>query len=114
MGYFNAKPAIHKVYLGRPWKEFSRTVFVDCYMGKVVRQEGWLPWSGDFALKTLYYGEYGNYGPGGNTTGRVSWSSQVPMEHVDIYSVDNFIQGPRLQVCSDALEKRRLLGEGTA
>ncbi|KAK1299036.1 putative pectinesterase/pectinesterase inhibitor 51 [Acorus calamus] len=36
MGYFYAKPAIHKVYLGRPWKEFSRTVFVDCYMGKVV------------------------------------------------------------------------------
>ncbi|KAK1312902.1 putative pectinesterase/pectinesterase inhibitor 51 [Acorus calamus] len=93
MGYFNAKPTIHKVYLGRPWKEFSRTVFVDCYMGKVVRPEGWLPWLGDFALKTLYYGEYGSFGPGGNTTGRVSWSSQVPMEHVDIYSVDNFIQG---------------------
>ena len=35
--------------------------------------EGWSVWSGDFALKTLYYGEYQNRGPGAGTSGRVKW-----------------------------------------
>ncbi|KAF3329309.1 putative pectinesterase/pectinesterase inhibitor 51 [Carex littledalei] len=83
----------HKVYLGRPWKEYSRTVFINCSMDRIIRPEGWLPWKGDFALKTLYYGEYGSSGPGGNVTGRVPWSSQIPPEHLAIYSVENFIQG---------------------
>ncbi|KAK8948647.1 putative pectinesterase/pectinesterase inhibitor 51 [Platanthera zijinensis] len=87
------KPGAHKVYLGRPWKEFSRTVFLNCYLAEMVRPEGWLPWSGDFALATLFYGEYENRGPGANSTARVSWSSQIPAEHVGIYSAEHFIQG---------------------
>ncbi|GAU38089.1 hypothetical protein TSUD_318830 [Trifolium subterraneum] len=55
--------------------------------------EGWLPWSGDVGLNTLYYGEFDNSGPGSNLTKRVSWSSQVPAEHVSTYSVQGFIQG---------------------
>ncbi|PKA50295.1 putative pectinesterase/pectinesterase inhibitor 51 [Apostasia shenzhenica] len=83
----------HRVYLGRPWKEFSRTVFLECYLEAILRPEGWMPWSGDFALKTLYYGEFQNTGPGANLTARVPWSSQIPAEHAGAYSTDNFIQG---------------------
>ncbi|KAG0461706.1 hypothetical protein HPP92_021685 [Vanilla planifolia] len=90
---YRKKPAVHRVYLGRPWKEFSRTVFVRCYLEGILREEGWLPWSEDFALKTLFYGEFESSGPGGSAAERVTWSSQVPEEHVEIYSVDNFIQG---------------------
>ncbi|XP_062184196.1 probable pectinesterase/pectinesterase inhibitor 51 [Phragmites australis] len=90
---FQAKPQSYRVYLGRPWKEYARTVYVSCYLGTVVRPEGWLPWRGDFALRTLYYGEFDSRGPGANRTARVEWSSQTPEQHVKFYSVDNFIQG---------------------
>ena len=89
---FHEQPAVHRSYLGRPWREYSRTVFIDCYLGALIRPEGWFPWSGDFALSTLFYGEFNNGGPRANVTGRVPWSSQIPAEHLDVYSVQNFIQ----------------------
>ncbi|OAY83371.1 putative pectinesterase/pectinesterase inhibitor 32 [Ananas comosus] len=60
-------------YLGRPWKNFSRTVIMETYIGSLIRPEGWLEWNGSFALDTLYYGEYKNSGPGSGLRGRVKW-----------------------------------------
>ncbi|GJT25246.1 probable pectinesterase/pectinesterase inhibitor 51 [Tanacetum coccineum] len=80
-------------FLGRPWKEFSRCVYVRCKLDAIVSPLGWLPWDGDFALSTLYFGEFGNTGLGSNLSERVTWSSRTPSTHVDVYSVKNFIQG---------------------
>lgn len=93
MNLYRSKPSVHKNFLGRPWKEYSRTVFIGCTLEALIRPEGWMPWTGDFALKTLYYGEFGNMGPGSDTSNRVSWSSQIPAEHVTSFSLQNFIQG---------------------
>ncbi|XP_047974358.1 probable pectinesterase/pectinesterase inhibitor 51 [Salvia hispanica] len=93
MALYAADPAVHKTYLGRPWKEYSRTVFLGCTLESLVSVDGWMPWSGDFALETLYYGEFQNKGLGSDTSKRVNWSSVVPAEHVDSYSLQNFIQG---------------------
>ncbi|KAK9147139.1 hypothetical protein Sjap_007042 [Stephania japonica] len=60
-------------YLGRPWKEFSRTVIMESLLSDVIQPDGWLPWAGNFALDTLYYAEYGNRGPGARTNKRVNW-----------------------------------------
>lgn len=87
------KPKVHKNFLGRPWKEFSRTVYIHCNLEALITPPGWLPWRGDFALKTLFYGEFENSGPGSDATQRVAWSSQIPADHVFTYSVQNFIQG---------------------
>ncbi|GER27238.1 plant invertase/pectin methylesterase inhibitor [Striga asiatica] len=95
MGLYRKKPSAHRNFLGRPWKEYSRTVFVGCVLEGLIAAEGWMPWSGDFALRTLYYGEFGNTGDGSSVLGRVSWSSRIPAEHVVAYSVGNFIQGER-------------------
>ncbi|KAJ0860472.1 putative pectinesterase [Helianthus annuus] len=62
-----------KTYLGRPWKQYSRTVFIKTYLDGIVNPAGWMPWSGNFALDTLYYGEYMNTGPGSSTANRVKW-----------------------------------------
>ncbi|XP_062207658.1 probable pectinesterase/pectinesterase inhibitor 51 [Phragmites australis] len=94
LALYRQKPEAHRVYLGRPWKEYSRTVYVGCTLAEIVQPRGWMAWNGDFALKTLYYGEYDSAGPGGgDASRRVAWSSQVPKGHVDAYSVANFIQG---------------------
>ncbi|KAJ1271090.1 hypothetical protein BS78_06G102700 [Paspalum vaginatum] len=90
---FRTKPRSYRLYLGRPWKEYARTLYVSCYLGIVIRPEGWLPWRGDFAVRTLYYGEFDSRGPGANLTARIEWSSQTPEQHVKLFSLENFIQG---------------------
>lgn len=60
-------------YLGRPWKLYSRTVYMLSYMGDHINPRGWLEWNATFALDTLYYGEYMNSGPGGAVGQRVKW-----------------------------------------
>ncbi|XP_022150864.1 probable pectinesterase/pectinesterase inhibitor 51 [Momordica charantia] len=93
MSLYYADPRVHRTFLGRPWKEYSRTVFIHCDLEAVVSPFGWSPWSGEFALNTLFYGEFENFGIGSNLSERVGWSSQIPAEYVSTYSVENFIQG---------------------
>ncbi|KAJ9190472.1 hypothetical protein P3X46_001672 [Hevea brasiliensis] len=60
-------------YLGRPWKEYSRTVIMQSVISDVIHPAGWHEWSGNFALSTLFYGEYQNSGAGAGTSNRVKW-----------------------------------------
>ncbi|TVU28870.1 hypothetical protein EJB05_20406, partial [Eragrostis curvula] len=63
------------VYLGRPWRKYARVAVMKTFMEASVSPAGWLEWSESdpSALNTLYYGEYGNSGPGAATNGRVKW-----------------------------------------
>eukprot|EP00252_Welwitschia_mirabilis_P020148 TRINITY_DN4871_c0_g2_i1.p1 TRINITY_DN4871_c0_g2~~TRINITY_DN4871_c0_g2_i1.p1 ORF type:complete len:396 (-),score=-4.20 TRINITY_DN4871_c0_g2_i1:144-1331(-) len=89
---FNAQRGAFQAYLGRPWKIYSRTVFMNSFLGKIIDAEGWMPWAGDFALDTLYYGEFRNSGPGADLSRRVNWSSVVPEANIQLYSRQCFIQ----------------------
>ncbi|KAG0469945.1 hypothetical protein HPP92_016047 [Vanilla planifolia] len=83
-------------YLGRPWKQFSRTVVMQSVIGKEVHPEGWHPWVGEFALRTLYYGEYQNTGPGSGTAGRVGWigfRKIATAEDAQQFAAGRFIEG---------------------
>ncbi|RDX75484.1 Pectinesterase 3, partial [Mucuna pruriens] len=60
-------------YLGRPWKEYSRTVIMQSSISDVIDPVGWHEWNGNFALTTLVYREYQNTGPGAGTSKRVTW-----------------------------------------
>ncbi|MBA0836748.1 hypothetical protein Goarm_008943 [Gossypium armourianum] len=85
-----------KSYLGRPWKEYSRTVVMQSYIGDHIDPSGWSVWSGDFALKTLYYGEYMNRGPGADTSKRVKWPGFhviTSAEEAKKFTVAELIQG---------------------
>ncbi|XP_023740644.2 pectinesterase [Lactuca sativa] len=88
--------SMFKSYLGRPWKEYSRTVILRSYIGDLIDPAGWLEWDGNFALSTLYYGEYMNRGPGSNTSARVTWPGYKPIlntTEASQFTVGNFIQG---------------------
>ncbi|KAF5737753.1 putative Pectinesterase-1 precursor [Tripterygium wilfordii] len=85
-----------KTYLGRPWKKYSRTVFVRSFLDGLIDPQGWLPWSGDFGLSTLYYGEYMNTGSGANTEGRVKWHGFhliTSATEAGKFTVGNFLAG---------------------
>ncbi|CAI0473082.1 unnamed protein product [Linum tenue] len=70
----------YPTYLGRPWKEYSRTVVMESEIGGVVHSAGWAEWNASFGLATLYYGEFRNRGAGANTTERVGWGGYKVMD----------------------------------
>ncbi|KAB5531627.1 hypothetical protein DKX38_018297 [Salix brachista] len=83
-------------YLGRPWKLYSRTVYMLSYMGDHIHPRGWLEWDATFALDTLYYGEYMNSGPGAAVGQRVKWAGyRVITSTVEAskFTVAQFIYG---------------------
>lgn len=68
---------VDKVYLGRPWRPFAATIFMDCELGKHIRPEGWHNWNNAKNEETARYAEYGNKGEGASTKNRVKWSKQL-------------------------------------
>ncbi|KAK4273234.1 hypothetical protein QN277_021674 [Acacia crassicarpa] len=84
-----------QTYLGRPWKEYSRTVFMESWIDSLINPAGWHDWNGTFALSTLYYAEYNNSGPGSNTSNRVTWPGYHVINATDAvnFTVANFLIG---------------------
>jgi len=71
-----ANPEVTKVYLGRPWRDYGYTLFMNCELGKHIRPEGWHPWQKS-REQTARYMEYNNRGEGAATQSRASWSKQL-------------------------------------
>lgn len=84
-----------KSYLGRPWRIYSRTVVIESYIDDFIDPQGWINWSGDEGLDTLYYGEYANVGPGSNVDDRVTWPGYHVMDYYEAsnFTVSEFITG---------------------
>ncbi|KAL0739749.1 hypothetical protein Bca4012_081262 [Brassica carinata] len=85
-----------KTYLGRPWRQYSRTVFIKTSLDSLIDPRGWLEWNGKFALTTLFYGEFQNTGPGALTSRRVTWPGfRVIRSATEAlqFTVDSFIAG---------------------
>ena len=68
--------SVDKVYLGRPWRDYGYTVFMNCELPRQIRPEGWHHWREE-AKQTARYYEYNNHGEGAATARRVSWSHQL-------------------------------------
>lgn len=48
------------VYLGRPWREFAKTIFLHCEFGPHIHPERFHDWNKKEAHDTIFYGEYEN------------------------------------------------------
>lgn len=81
-----ADTAATKVFLGRPWRAFAKTVFINCVLGKHIRPEGWDNWRSTEKEKTVYYAEYKNSGPGADISSRVVWSKQLTDAEALLYT----------------------------
>lgn len=78
-----ASPEANKVYLGRPWRPYAYTIFMNCDMGNHIRQEGWHNWNNAENEKTARYIEYANTGKGASPYTRVSWSRQLTQKEAE-------------------------------
>ena len=81
----------NSVYLGRPWRSFARTVFIECTLGEHIRREGWHDWGKQEAHATIYYGEYRSRGPGANPAGRVGFSGQLSEKEIEKYTKESIL-----------------------
>lgn len=52
------------VFLGRPWRDDAKVVLQNCYLGEHIHPEGWHDWGRKGARDTVFFAEYGCYGPG--------------------------------------------------
>jgi pectinesterase len=84
-----ADTAAKKVLLGRPWRPYARTVFINTNMGEHITAAGWDNWRNAENEKTAYYAEYRSKGPGANAEGRVSWSHQLTKKEAKQYTLRN-------------------------
>ncbi len=82
-----ADSAVNKLYLGRPWRAYSNTVFINCSLPKVIAPEGWNNWGNAENEKTAFYAEYKNYGEGAATDKRVKWAKQLTKLRAQRYSL---------------------------
>ncbi|THU34132.1 pectin esterase [Niastella caeni] len=80
-----------KVLLGRPWRPYARTVFINTVMGGHITAVGWDNWRNPANEKTAYYAEYNSTGPGANPTGRVGWSHQLTKKEANKYTLKNIL-----------------------
>ena len=92
-----ANPGVDKVYLGRPWRPYAATVFINCEMGKHIRPEGWHNWGKEENEKTARYAEYNSTGEGAAPAGRVKWAKQLTKKEAAQYDDLNYIY----RMCSD-------------
>lgn len=87
-----AEDTVYKVYLGRPWRSYAKTVFIACEMGSHILPQGWDNWGSENKEKTVYYAEYGNTGPGANTSERVIWSHALTEHEAEKYTAKEVLQ----------------------
>jgi pectinesterase len=91
-----ANETANAVYLGRPWRPYAKTVFINCELGKHIRSEGWDAWKGDSMFpdkdKTAFYAEYKNFGPGSDVSKRVAWSKQLNKKEAKLYTLKNIFR----------------------
>lgn len=80
------------VYLGRPWRDYGRTVFLNTEMGEHIRAEGWHHWLPE-REKTAYLAEYRSSGQGANDAARVRWSHLLTEAEAKAFATETFLKG---------------------
>lgn len=82
----------HSVYLGRPWRNYAQTVWIDCYMEDHIIPQGWHNWNKPEAERTVVYAEFNSSGPGA-ATNRVAWSKKLTKSKALEYTKEKILKG---------------------
>ena len=86
---------VTKMYLGRPWRPYAYTLFMECELDKNICPEGWHNWGNVDNEKTARYLEYNNIGEGASVKERVKWSRQLTKKEAAEITVENLFMQER-------------------
>lgn len=78
------------VYLGRPWRDYARAVFLNCELGAHIRCEGFHDWNKEITHETAFWAEYNSTGEGASGP-RVPWAHQLTGQEAAHYSRKNVL-----------------------
>lgn len=81
------------VYLGRPWRDYAHTAFINCEMGSHIKKEGWHDWNKAHAQEVARYEEYHNTGLGADTQMRESWTKSLTEDEAKSYTLEQVLEG---------------------
>ena len=84
---------VNAVYLGRPWRAYSMTLFMNCTLPKEINTTGWDNWRNADNEKTVRYMEYNIKGEGANTSSRVKWAKILSSNEAKEYTIENVLNG---------------------
>ena len=82
-----------EVFLGRPWRSYSRVVYIETELDASVHPQGWSAWKGVPGEPQAYYAEYRDKGPGAAAKMRVPWSHQLTEQEASQYAPRVFLAG---------------------
>jgi pectinesterase len=82
-----------KSFLGRPWRIYASTMFLNCEMSEVIRPQGWNDWGKPEAHTAARYAEYNNTGTGASPTNRPDWTRQLTKAEAQKINVDAVLGG---------------------
>jgi pectinesterase len=104
-----ADKSVYKVFLGRPWRPYAKTVLVDCNLGAHITPEGWNEWKGDMLFpdkdKTVFYAELGSKDAGASALlKRVAWSHQLPKDKLNDYKHEEVTDDWKVKEMLDEME----------
>ncbi|HUA93280.1 MAG TPA: pectinesterase family protein [Terracidiphilus sp.] len=81
------------ISLGRPWRPYSRVVYINTELPADVIPEGWNAWGKTPGMPLAYYAEYHSIGPGANPAARAPWSHQLTEKEAAWYRPKMFLAG---------------------
>jgi pectinesterase len=84
---------VDRMYLGRPWRPYGMTLFMNCFLPKGITPEGWHNWNDRNNETTARYMEYNNTGAGATTAARPSWIKPLTAQQAEIYTVGEVMKG---------------------
>jgi alpha-L-fucosidase len=87
-----ASPEV-KTFLGRPWRAFGSSIFLNTEMAEAVRPAGWNNWGDPSREKTTRFAEFGSKGPGANPAARSPWAKQLSEAEAKAISVQSVLGG---------------------
>ena len=76
------------VYLGRPWREYAKTVILRSWLGEHIHPEKWNDWNKEAAHTGTFYAEFENDGPGA-AGGGVPWAHTLTAAEAEEYTLEN-------------------------
>ena len=79
--------------LGRPWRPYSRVVYINTELPADLNPAGWNNWNNPANEKTAYYAESNSTGPGASPATRVPWSHQLTPAETKKYLPETFLRG---------------------
>jgi pectinesterase len=83
---------VTSVYLGRPWRPYAMTVFMNCELPGGINPLGWHNWGNPDNEKTARYVEFNNAGEGANTDQRVNWAKILTPEEAARITIEKVLK----------------------